>query len=91
VMIMKTTSIVGVWLLIVVGVLVETFFFYQDPGGYGTESVIGLIAALAAVMTMVFSMGLKDEDRAVRYMLLIPVALVAVLTVTMLFAYPVSF
>ena len=77
--------------MMVASAVMETFLYYQDPGGYGTESVIGMVAALAAVITVIFSMGLKDEDRAVRYMLLIPVGLVTVLTITMIFAYPVSF
>jgi hypothetical protein len=88
---MKTESIVGVWLTIVVGVVAETVIFYQDPGANTVEAAIGIIAAASAVVTMIFSMGLKDEPAPVRYMLLAPVGLLAVLTITMLLAYPVSF
>ncbi len=88
---MKTTSIVAVWLLLVAGVTAETVVYYTNPGGYATETAIGLIATAGAITTATFSMSLKDEDMSLRFMILIPVALVTVLAVSMLFAYPVNF
>jgi beta-lactamase regulating signal transducer with metallopeptidase domain len=88
---MKKTSIAGVWLVVVVAALAETILYYQSPDVPITEAVIGVIAAAAAVLTVAFSMGLKDEDGVVHYMVLVPVLLLAVLIITMLFAYPVNF
>ena len=88
---MEKTTIVGVWLVVVLAALAETILYYLNPDAPVTEGVIGVIAAAAATTTVAFSMGLKDEEGAVRYMVLVPVLLVAVLITTMLFAYPVSF
>jgi hypothetical protein len=88
---MNTYSIVGVWLTVVGSVVAETFVYYLDPGEIAAEVVIGVLATATALVTMLFSMGLKDEQRAVRYMLVVPVGLLAVLIVTMLLAYQVSF
>lgn len=88
---MKNITIVEVWLLLVIGVVVETVIYYASPGGGISETVIGVIAAAAAITTATFSMGLKDEQGAIRLMLLVPVGLLAVLAFTMLLAYPVSF
>lgn len=90
-MAMKKTTIVGVWFVVVLSALAETILYYLSPDASVTEGVIGVIAAGAATTTVAFSMGLKDEEGAVHYMVLVPVLLVAVLIITMLFAYPVNF
>jgi hypothetical protein len=87
----KVTPTIIVWLFLVGATLVETLVFYQDPGGYYAEAAIGLMAAVGAVITTMFSMGLKDEATSVKYVLLVPVLLVAVLVLSMLLAYPVVF
>jgi hypothetical protein len=87
----KIIPTVSIWLYLVIATLAETLVYYQDPGDYATEVIIGLMAAVSAIVTASLAMGLKEEPKAVQYMLLVPVALVAVLTVTMLLAYPVVF
>ena len=87
----KTTSAVCIWLGLLTAILAETLVYYQSPGSYLAEAVIGLLAAASTVAAALVSMDLKDESQALRYMLLVPVGLIAVLTITMLFAYPVSF
>jgi hypothetical protein len=88
---MNKVSIVSVWLVLVTAVVVETIVYYQDPGGYATEAVVAILAVATALVTSMFSMGLKDEQSSVRFVLVVPVALLVVLTVAMLYAYPVSF
>ena len=87
----KITPTVSVWLYLVIATLAETLIFYRSPGNYDTEIVVGLIAAVSAIVTALVSMNLKDESAAVQYVLLVPVLLVAVLIVTMILAYPVNF
>jgi cytochrome c oxidase subunit IV len=87
----KITSTVSVWLYVVVATLAETLVFYRAPGNYTTEAVVGLIASVSAVVTVLVSMNLKDESAAVQYILLVPVLLVAVLIITMVLAFPVVF
>jgi len=51
--------------------------------------VIGVIASVSAVVTALFSMNIREESTAVKYLFLIPVLLVGVLIVTLLLAFPI--
>ena len=69
--------------------VVEVGLFNLAKGNTDVDIGIGLIAAVNAVITALYSMDLKDESTAIKYLFLIPVLLVAVLLITLLLAYPV--
>jgi Prokaryotic Cytochrome C oxidase subunit IV len=85
---LNTYTIVTIWLYLVVGTVAEVGIFYARPGSSLVEAAIVLIAAANALITAAFSMGLKDESKAIQYFMLAPVALLSILILTMLFAFP---
>ncbi len=86
---MKTNLAVGVWLYLVVATVVEVALFKVNPGNLNIDIVIGVIAAVSAVVTVMFSMNIREESTAIQYLFLIPVLLVGVLIITMLLAFPI--
>jgi hypothetical protein len=85
---MKTTIAVAVWLYLVVASVIEALLYKVNPGNLNIDIVISLVAAVSAVLTVLFSMDLRDESTAIKYLFLIPVLLVAVLIITLLLAFP---
>lgn len=85
---MKLATTVGVWLYMVVAAVAEVLLFRTDPGNINVDIVIGLVAAASAVVTALFSMGLREEGTAIKYLFLIPVLLVAVLIITLVLSFP---
>ena len=67
----------------------EAAIFEIKPGSLNVDIVIGLIASCMAIVTALFSMGIKDEPTAVKYLFLMPVLLVGVLIITLLLAFPI--
>ena len=86
---MKTNLAVGVWLYLVVATVVEVALFKVNPGNLNIDIVIGVIAAISAVVTVMFSMNIREESTAIQHLFLIPVLLVGVLIITMLLAFPI--
>ena len=86
---MKTNLAVGVWLYLVVATVVEVALFKVNPGNLNIDIVIGVFAAISAVVTVMFSMNIREESTAIQYLFLIPVLLVGVLIITMLLAFPI--
>lgn len=86
---MKTTIALAVWLYLVVASVIEVLLYKVNPGNLNIDIGISLIAAVSAVITVLFSMDLKDESTAIKYLFLIPVLLVAVLIITLLLAFPI--
>ena len=86
---MKQLTVVGIWASLVVATFVEVGLFELAKGNVGADMLIGVIAAINATLTALFSMDLRDESTAVKYFFLMPVLLVAVLILTLLLAYPV--
>ncbi len=86
---MKTSLAVGVWLYLVVASVVEVVSYRANPGGLNIDIVIGVIASVSAVVTVLFSMNIREESTAVKYLFLIPVLLVGVLIITLLLAFPI--
>jgi hypothetical protein len=86
---MKTSLAVGIWLYLVVAAVVEVVAYRVNPGGLNIDIVIGVIASVSAVVTALFSMNIREESTAVKYLFLIPVLLVGVLIITLLLAFPV--
>jgi multidrug transporter EmrE-like cation transporter len=86
---MKTVAAVGVWLYMVVLAVVEVLLFRTNPGNIDVDIVIGLVAAAGAVVTALFSMGIRQESTAVKYLFLIPVLLVGVLIITLVLSFPI--
>jgi hypothetical protein len=86
---MKQSTIVGVWASLVATTVVEVGLFELAKGNLYADIAIALIAAINATVTAMFSMDLRDESTAVKYLFLIPVLLVAVLMITLLLAFPV--
>ena len=87
---MKLATAVGVWLYMVVAAVAEVFISKANPGSVNADIVIGIIAAASAVITALFSMGLRSESTAVKYLFLIPVLLVAVLIITLVLSFPLK-
>jgi hypothetical protein len=85
---MKLATTVGVWLYMVLAAVLEVLLFRSDPGNINVDIVIGLVAAASAVVTALFSMGLREENTAIKYLFLIPVLLVAVLIITLVLSFP---
>jgi hypothetical protein len=86
---MKTTLAVGIWLYLVAATVVEVAVFYVSPGSLNIDVVIGVIAAISAVITAMFSMGIREEPTSIQYLFIIPVLLVGVLIVTLLLSFPI--
>jgi len=86
---MSYVSNVAVWLYLVASTLGEMLVFFRFPGNATFIGVIGFLATANAVITMVVSMKLKDEPKAMQYFILIPLILVAVLLLAMIFDYPI--
>lgn len=86
---MKLASTVGVWLYMVVAAVLEVILFRSEPGNINVDVVIGLVAAASAVITALFSMGIRQESTAVKYLFLIPVLLVGVLIITLVLSFPI--
>ena len=86
---MKLATTVGVWLYMVVLAVVEVLLFQSDRGNINVDIAIGLVAAAGAVVTTLFSMGIRQESTAVKYLFLIPVLLVGVLIITLVLSFPI--
>jgi multidrug transporter EmrE-like cation transporter len=86
---MKTSLAVGIWLYLVAASVVEVVAYRVNPGGLNIDIVIGVIASVSAVLTALFSMNIREESTAVKYLFLIPVLLVGVLIITLLLAFPI--
>jgi len=86
---MKTNLAVGVWAYLVVATVIEVAIFKVNPGNLTIDTVIGVIAAISAVVTVLFSMGIREESTAIQYLFLIPVLLVGVLIITLLLSFPI--
>ncbi len=86
---MKTSLAVGVWLYLVVASVIEVAAYETNPGNLNIDVVIGTIAAVSAVVTALFSMNIREESTAIKYLFLIPVLLVGVLIITLLLAFPI--
>jgi predicted membrane channel-forming protein YqfA (hemolysin III family) len=76
------------WIYLVAGTLGEMIVFYLFPNNLLFEGVIGIIATVNALVAIIFSMELKEEPRAIQFFLFFPVALLSVLLLAMIFAYP---
>jgi multidrug transporter EmrE-like cation transporter len=85
---MKTSTAVGIWLYMVVAAVVEVLLYRQNPGNLSIDIGIGILAAAGAAVTALFSMGIREESTAVKYLFLIPVILVAVLIITLVLSFP---
>jgi hypothetical protein len=85
---MKLATTVGVWMYMVVAAVFEVLLSRSNPGNINIDVFIGLVAALSAVITALFSMNLRQENTAVKYLFLIPVLLVAVLIITLVLSFP---
>jgi len=83
------TTAISVWLYMVVAALAEVYVSSLKPGNINVDIVIGLIAAASAVITALYSMNIRSENTAVKYLFLIPVLLVAVLIITLVLSFPV--
>lgn len=86
---MKTIAAVALWAYLIVVTVVEVGVEQMNPGALNVDIVIGLIASVSAILTALFSMGLKYENTAVKYLFLIPVMLVAVLIITLVLSFPI--
>ncbi len=86
---MKVVTTVGVWLYMMAAAVLEVLVSKSDPGNINADIAIGLIAAASAVITALFSMNIRQETTAVKYLFLIPVLLVAVLIITLVLSFPV--
>ncbi|MDA4122922.1 MAG: cytochrome C oxidase subunit IV family protein [Thaumarchaeota archaeon] len=86
---MKQSTAIGVWASLVAASVIEVGLFEYNKGTVIVDVLIGLIAASNAVITAMYSMDLKEENTAVKYLFLIPVLLVAVLIITLLLSFPV--
>lgn len=86
---MKLVTTVGVWIYMVAAAVLEVLVSKSDPGNINIDIVIGLVAAVSAVITALFSMNIRQETTAVKYLFLIPVLLVAVLIITLVLSFPV--
>ena len=86
---MKTSLAVGVWLYLVVATIIEVAIFETNPGNLSIDIVIGAIASISAVLTVLFSMGIREESTAIQYLFLIPVLLVGVLIITLMLSFPI--
>lgn len=86
---MKTTTPIAIWLIMVVLAIVEVALFKVSPGNLNIDIGIGLVAAVGGILTALFSMGLREENTAIKYLFLIPVLLVAVLIITLVLSFPV--
>lgn len=86
---MKLVTTVGVWIYMVAAAVLEVLVSKSDPGNINIDIVIGLVAAVSAVVTALFSMNIRQETTAVKYLFLIPVLLVAVLIITLVLSFPV--
>jgi len=86
---MKLVTAVGIWLYMVVLAVVEVLLFRSNPGNIDIDIVIGLVAAAGAIVTALFSMGIRQESTAVKYLFLIPVLLVGVLIITLVLSFPI--
>jgi len=73
----------------VVMAVAEVGLFSLNPGNINIDIVIGLVAAAGAIITALFSMGLREENTAIKYLFLIPVLLVAVLVITLVLSFPI--
>jgi multidrug transporter EmrE-like cation transporter len=85
---MKTSVAIGIWAYMVASAVIEVGLFNVDKGAINTDIAIGIVAAAGAVVTALFSMGLREENTAVKYLFLIPVLLVAVLIITLVLSFP---
>ncbi len=86
---MKTSLALGVWLYLVVASVVEVALFEIHPGNLNIDIGISLLASVSAVLTALFSMNLREESTAIKYLFLIPVLLVGVLLITLLLSFPI--
>jgi len=86
---MKQSTVVGVWASLVAASVIEVGLFSLNKGSVDVDILIGLIASINAVITAMYSMDLRDESTAIKYLFLIPVLLVAVLIITLLLSFPV--
>jgi len=86
---MKQSTAVGLWAGLVVISVLEVVLMKSNPGKTSVDLAIGILASVAAATTAMFSMDLREENTAVKYLFLIPVLLVAVLIITLLLAFPV--
>lgn len=86
---MKAATPVAVWAIMVVLACVEVLLFRTNPGNINVDIVIGLAAAVGAIITALYSMGLREENTAIKYLFLIPVLLVAVLIITLVLSFPI--
>jgi hypothetical protein len=88
-MAMKTSLAVGVWLYLIVASVIEVALYSADKGALNVDIGITLIACVSAIVTAMFSMDIREESTAVKYLFLIPVLLVGVLIITLLLAFPI--
>ena len=86
---MKVVTTVGVWLYMVAAAVAEVLVSKTNPGNINIDILIGIIAAASAVITALYSMNIRAETTAVKYLFLIPVLLVAVLIITLVLSFPV--
>jgi hypothetical protein len=86
---MKLVTTVGVWLYMIVAAVAEVFVSRAEPGNINVDIVIGVVAAASAVITALYSMNLRQEITAIKYLFLIPVLLVSVLIITLVLSFPV--
>jgi hypothetical protein len=87
---MKTALAVGVWLYLVVATVIEVALFeVGPPGTIDIDIVIGVIAAVSAIVTVLFSMNIREESTSIQYLFLIPVLLVGVLIITLVLSFPI--
>jgi hypothetical protein len=87
---MKTSLAVGIWLYLVIASVIEVALFkVGPPGTINIDIVIGVVAAVSAIVTAMFSMNIREESTAVQYLFLIPVLLVGVLIITLVLSFPI--
>lgn len=83
------TTAITVWLYMIIAAVAEVYISSLKPGNINVDIVIGIVAAASAVVTALFSMNIRAETTAVKYLFLIPVLLVAVLIITLVLSFPI--
>ncbi|MDV3244883.1 MAG: cytochrome C oxidase subunit IV family protein [Nitrososphaerales archaeon] len=83
---MKAALTVGVWVYLLVATVTEVVFFDIFPRGFVTNLSIGLLAVSKAVLIVMYYMHLKYEPRPIKYLIVPPTLLVAVLILTLVYS-----
>jgi len=78
---MKESTVLGVWVYMLLAVITEVSTFYYVSGFYVQTTVILLLAISQAVTVAIFYMQLKDEPGSVRLFSLVGIMFLTALLV----------